>query len=682
MAEEERGIVGRFVDRITGNYRRKTTPEPIMPLWKAGIQEPVLVQGVSIPALYATVQESIILRTTINTLCQEIFRRGHYWKKKFHKQCDKCEEEYQHDTVSECITCGGSEFTSPDADQILYPRWFTKQRNGMDQSFTDIMREFEWDLNIVDDGFIVLIKEYFLEPQGGKIEFYRIKEMMRGDPTFMRIVADKRGVRGGRYLVCPVHRDKTYPFSDSEQRCDTCNMDLQDVHFINTAGSGKTQYYIDGEIVHISKFNPSKLYGRSPVATMWRQAMTLTAMDNFMYLSYQKRRMPRGVLAITTDNIQSTASFWKGAEEKMERDPHYIPKVGIESATGRGRVEFVRFMDTLDEMQYGAVRDELRMRIAAFYGVSNIFMMDAGKGGGLNNEGLQILVTNRAVEFGQKLYSRDVFPRLFGEMGVTDWEMTLYPNEEEDEVTRLRRDEQEVNIAQRMAQLGFQPELTEDAGRDIRFVYKQPDPQQGAQMAQQGGMGGGGGPPPEGGGMPPPGMGGMPMGMGGMPMGMGGMPMGGPMAHPGSMGGAHISPSAGNAMPTPHTQATMGDAARRGAGTAMGQTGTRHGALEEMAMQNLRHRRGAGGGEKPAPIMMMEKGINAGSDSEGTGRRTSISGVTRVKAPDGTTTGATKTGQRGSDKSHIEEALDAVQDAKESAASPLGDKKKKGGLPR
>ena len=494
MAEEEKGVVGRFIDRITGNYRKKTTPEPIMPLWKAGIQEPVLVQGVSIPALYATVQESIILRTTINTLCQEIFRRGHYWKKKFHMKCSKCEEEYQHDTVSECSLCGGTEFTAPDADQILYPRWFVKQRNGMDQSFTDVLRELEWDLDIVDDGFIVLIKEYFIDPETKKIAFYRVKEMMRGDPTFMRIVADKRGVRGGRYLVCPVHRDKTYPFSqaigEDTEKCDTCNLELQDVQFINTAGSGKTQYYIEGEIVHISKFSPSKLYGRSPVATMWRQAMTLTAMDNYMYLAYQKRRIPRGVLSITTDNIQSTAAFWKGAEEKMERDPNYIPKVGVESATGRGRVEFVRFMDTLDEMQYGQVRDELRMRIAAFYGVSNIFMMDSGKGGGLNNEGLQILVTNRAVEFGQKLYSKTIFPRLFSEMGMSDWEMTLYPNEEEDDVTRLRRDEMEVNIAQRMQQLGFQPELTEDAGRDIRFVYRKPSEEEMAQqqqMQQQGG---------------------------------------------------------------------------------------------------------------------------------------------------------------------------------------------------
>ena len=676
MPEEERGPIGRFIDRITGNYRKKTTPEPLMPLWKAGIQEPVLVQGVSIPALYATVQESVILRTTINTLCQEIFRRGHYWKRKFHKKCLDCEEEYKHD-VDSCKVCDSDELKTPDPDQIMYPRWLLKRRNGMDQSFMDVLREAEWDLNIVDDTFLILVKEYYIDRKEGKIEFFRVKEILRGDPTFMRIVADKRGVRGGRYLICPVHRDKTHPFKEEEDRCDICNLALQDVHFINTAGSGKTQYYINGEVVHVSKFNPSKLYGRSPVATMWRQAMTLTAMDNYMYLAYQKRRIPRGVLSITTDNIQSTAAFWKGAEEKMERDPNYIPKVGVESATGRGRVEFVRFMDTLDEMQYGAVRDELRMRIAAFYGVSNIFMMDSGKGGGLNNEGLQILVTNRAVEFGQKLYSRDIFPRLFGEMGVSDWEMTLYPNEEEDEVTRLRRDEQEVNIAQRMAQLGFQPELTEDAGRDIRFVYKKPDPQEQAMQEQQQQQGGGQQPPPPDMGAPggapgsmgaPPPAAPMP-GMGG-PMGAG--PMAGPPGAPPHHGGA------GPPSSQQHRDPLSEDRSRRSmSGNAP--------ALNEMAMQNLRNRRGkTGGADSGHPIMMMDKAMNVGSDSDGHGLRSSTAGVKNETAPSGTPTGKVKVGSRGDKKKKgpIEDALDAVHSAKEKAANPLGDKSGKSNLPR
>lgn len=192
-----------------------------------------------------------------------------------------------------------------------------------------------------------------------------------------------------------------------------------------------------------------------------------------MYTAYQKRRSPKGIISVTTDNLESMKSFWKTVDEKMERDPHYIPKVGIESQTGRGGVNWVKFMDTLEEMQYIAVRDEMRNRIAAFYGVSSIFMVDSGKSGGLNNEGMQILVTNRAVEFGQKVYTQVLFPRMLEQMQVTDWKITLYPNEEEDEITRLRRDEMEVNLAQRMAMLGYKPELMEQGDRDIRFTYRE-----------------------------------------------------------------------------------------------------------------------------------------------------------------------------------------------------------------
>ena len=148
-------------------------------------------------------------------------------------------------------------------------------------------------------------------------------------------------------------------------------------------------------------------------------------------------------------------------------------------------------MDTLEEMQYIAARDEMRQRIASFYGVSNVFMMDTGKSGGLNNEGLQVLVTNRAVEFGHKVYTETLFPRILEQMDINDWQITLYPSEEEDEITRLRRDEMEVNIAQRMMMLGYQPQLVEEGTRDLRFVYKQLEG--GMQQPPMGGMGGMGG---------------------------------------------------------------------------------------------------------------------------------------------------------------------------------------------
>ncbi len=507
----EKGRIGKLIESIGNPFRRRRTPEPQMPLWTTGIQEPVLVQGITIPALYAVANENLILRTVLSTLQQEIFRRGYYWEKKFQKKCTSCDAEFQHD-VDECRECGDTNLAEPNPDQLVYPRWLIEQRNSMEQTFMDVLREVEYDLNITDDAFLILIKEYYMDPETNELAFYRIKEIVRGDPIFMRIIADKRGVRGGRFRVCPIHRNEVKSYSEDNKSCPTCGTEMLDVHHVNTAGSGKTQYYLEGEVIHVSKYQPSKLYGRSPVSTLWRQAMTLTAMDNYMYTAYSKRRIPRGILSVTTDNLESMKSFFKATDEKLERDPHYIPKIGIESGSGRGGINWVKLMDSLEEMQYIPARDEMRQRIAAFYGVSNVFMMDTGKSGGLNNEGMQILVTNRAVEFGHKVYTDHLFPRLMEELDVTDWKLTLYPNEEEDEVTRLRRDEMEVNIAQRMMMMGYKPTLSEDANRDIRFIYKQPDP---VDPAQQ--------PPPQ-----------------GMPMG--GMQMGGGMGTPGALPSRNISP--------------------------------------------------------------------------------------------------------------------------------------------
>ena len=514
MADEEQTRIGRFLSAIASPFRTRTTPEPQMPLYTTGIQEPVLAQGITIPALYAVSHENLILRTVISKLQQEIFRRGYYWEKKFQMKCVECDEEYNQE-VQECKLCGG-EVREPDVNQLLYPKALLSGENSMEQNFMHVLSEIEKDLNIVDDAFMILVKEYFVDPETSDIKFYRVKEVIRGDPIFMRIISDKRGVRGGRYKVCPLHRDQiSYPGQD--ETCNVCGNNMQEAHYANMAGSGKTQYYLDGEVIHISKYAPSKLYGRSPVNTMWRQAMSLTAMDNYIYTAYQKRRTPKGIISVTTDNLESMKSFWKSVDEKMERDPHYVPKVGIESQTGRGGVNWVKFMDTLEEMQYIAVRDEIRNRIAAFYGVSSIFMVDSGKSGGLNNEGMQILVTNRAVEFGQKVYTDVLFPRMLKQMDVTDWKITLYPNEEEDEITRLRRDEMEVNLAQRMMMLGYKPELMEQGDRDIRFNYRPMNEQQDGAAPMPPGM-----PHPQG---MPPGAGG-PMAAQGMaaPPGMQGPP--------------------------------------------------------------------------------------------------------------------------------------------------------------
>ena len=62
---EEKSRVSRFLSGLAAPFRRRSTPAPQMPLWTTGIQEPVLVQGITIPALYAVANENLILRTVL-----------------------------------------------------------------------------------------------------------------------------------------------------------------------------------------------------------------------------------------------------------------------------------------------------------------------------------------------------------------------------------------------------------------------------------------------------------------------------------------------------------------------------------------------------------------------------------------------------------------------------------------
>ena len=39
-------------------------------------------------------------------------------------------------------------------------------------------------------------------------------------------------------------------------------------------------------------------------------------------------------------------AFWRSVKEKMEKDPHFIPVMGIEAEGGKGSVEWIKFMDS------------------------------------------------------------------------------------------------------------------------------------------------------------------------------------------------------------------------------------------------------------------------------------------------------------------------------------------------
>jgi hypothetical protein len=464
MAKEK----GRF--SFTNLFRRQTPKPADRTVFNMGIQERENAHMMTGPLLYNVMNQSVIGRTCITQLKQEVFRRGYVWEKAYEARCNDCGKEHTR-PVQECSRCKGVNLEVPDVKQLEYAEKFIEGYvNKSEQLFIDVLQELEDDLNVMDDAYIVLVKEYFMDGNQ-KIRMHRIKELYRGDPTTMFIYTDELGQRGTKGFTCVNHRDSVQ--TEPHELCDLCGSKLYPVHYVNRA-NGQDQYYLEGEVLHFSKYSPSRLYGQSPVVTLFNSLMTLIAMENYVNSAYTKSRMPRGLLAVQTRNMDSMRSFWRGVKEKMEADPHFIPVMGIEAEGGKGAVEWIKFMDSLKEMDYISVKDDLRDRVSAFYGVSKVFMADNTTSGGLNNEGMQILVTNRAVQKAQNVYNSYVFPFLIKQFGITDWELKLPPSEEEDEIAVLRKREIEVNIAASTKNLGFEVDMDEDGN----FTFKKPEPEE------------------------------------------------------------------------------------------------------------------------------------------------------------------------------------------------------------
>ena len=464
MVEEKK----RF--SITNLFRRQTPKPADRKVFNMGIQERETNHMMTGPIIYNIVNQSVIARTCITQLKQEVFRRGYVWEKAYEARCNNCGKEHKR-PVQECSRCESSDLKIPDVKQLEYAEKFIEGYvNKSEQLFIDVLQELEDDLNIMDDAYIVLVKEYFIDGNG-KIRMHRIKEVYRGDPVTMFIYSDENGQRGTKGFTCVNHRGVIH--KDPHEKCEICGSHLFPIHYVNRV-NGDDQHFLKGEVLHFSKYSPSRLYGMSPVITLFNNIMTLIAMENYVNQSYTKSRMPRGLLAVQTRNMDSMRSFWRSVKEKMEADPHFIPVMGIEAEGGKGAVEWIKFMDSLKEMDYVSVKDDLRDRISAFYGVSKVFMADNTTSGGLNNEGMQILVTNRAVQKAQTVYNNYVFPFLVKQFGITDWNLKLPPSEEEDEIAVLRKREIEVNIAASTKNLGFEVDMDEDG----QFTFKKPEPQE------------------------------------------------------------------------------------------------------------------------------------------------------------------------------------------------------------
>jgi len=409
-------------------------------------------------ALYELSYGSDTLTIIHTSLRREIFRNGY--------------DVLEADMTTEQVTTSEEE---EEAGQVMSRKEILEilediNENG--QSIEDVQGEIEDDLNIMDDGFMLFFFEYIFNSKGEIVDKV-FKQAKRGDPRYMGLVMNKYDEpgyddEGNEILVSPVDRTEIIlkPRDSNETVYDKHGYKCYRAHYFGMRGADKVYYFKD-EVAFKSKFRPSKRRGKSPVMTLWQKTRTLLFMDKYMMEMYTQQRPPKAGLFFKTGNQEGLEKAWETAKLRANENPHHPVVMGVPNQdNGTGFVEFIDFMKSLDEMQYGETRKEMRQQMGALYGVEPVFQNDISTSGGLNNEGMQITVTNRAVEHAQNIHNY-FLKKLAEAMGAKGWHIMLNPSEEQDEMAELERQRLTLENGSAALSLGLEAEYDEDSGKVI-----------------------------------------------------------------------------------------------------------------------------------------------------------------------------------------------------------------------
>ena len=390
----------------------------------------------------------------------------------------------------------------PDVSEKNRLETFLKNCNIWGQPLEEVLRTTWFDINSTDDFFLYIVKEYKQNEETKDVHSKPI-EIRRLNPAFVEWDLDVNGLPKNTHFTCYIHRDES--LADEGGECEECGSNLIPIMY-KYYYHGKILYLFDSEVIHDSKFLPSETYGYSPILTLLNKILTLRGMDLNLYRFFYEREMPASMLLVSTDDVEALRKERDHIIANMRKDPNYIPMVAVSTKNQRGRVDMIRLFHTLQEMDYLPVREEIRERIAALWGVTPIWQGSPGEYGGINSQTQQLTVMSRVVENDQRMIEDKIFPRILESFGVSDWVLSLPQPEEKAEATRIGFAQQRISAANMLVQMGFDVKIQsgDKVGLDdLNFTVSGQaiNPQQ-QQMMMGGGMGG---PPGEGdlsGGMP------------------------------------------------------------------------------------------------------------------------------------------------------------------------------------
>jgi len=412
-----------------------------------------------------------MFRVSQQAIVDETWRKPVPWVPNFTVKCTACDLEFD-ELLEACPECGG-ETRRPDAAEYKWLLDMSGRVNDRRQTIYQVFRAAQLDAEMTDEGWVVL--EHVYTWQGTDLVGVRWAAAYHADTRLMRIIVDDQGRFGvseewGK--LCLDHRREDH--GDEDMRCRVCGKALFPVAYVCLHTSGakeRARKYAEWEVVPYQIQHPSLKGGVSPVYTMWRLGYTGVKMEEWQRRTYSHQQPARGAelyKGLTRKQLDENI-----ARNRIERTkhPNEHPKYAMDKDAD---MKFVSFMPTPEQMQSLEHYEEIRKAIGSIYGVTNIMMGDQSTGVGYANQGMQIHVSNRAVQKRKMVHNTAVFPQFYLFAGIQDHHLEFPPSDEEDQMAALQREQLEFTVDAQAASLGLEVWVDEQGKHHRRGRAKPP----------------------------------------------------------------------------------------------------------------------------------------------------------------------------------------------------------------
>lgn len=466
------------------------------------------------PLAYITMYQGMLMnvawRFAVETKISEKFRRRIHVVVNFSAKCRKCSAELHNTSPDQPCpvkdkmgkVCGG-ELRPPSRKELDQATKLMENVNLNGESLCDVFEQIEPDICVADEGYLIKRKDYVMD-KNGDIQYEEIKETVWGSPIVMRPCVDHRtGTPGGVYYVCPgEHRNDAnnrvlriqdaegagrhqieagnYETSWDAPLCKKCGeagnkVRMQDVKYVSIFHErGEIEnHYIDGEIEHWHEHLKGHTFSVPPALTLWVASSILTYKDAYVRDSYYKQRKPRGAVVVSTSNPADFMNQWDSIMEQTKKDWHFMPVIPFEpepgiSGQGGGRIAWVDFMGTMQDLEYKEIREIYERMIYQFYGISNIYAnLEGGSSAKAAGED-KLLVSNHKMERSINVTNVQLL-KLGWEYGFREVHWEIVPPEDRDQLKLLQIQSHKMTNAQMMETMGYEPKYDSSTKE---FSYK------------------------------------------------------------------------------------------------------------------------------------------------------------------------------------------------------------------